>query len=315
MQVEIGPELFGERVDKVVSVLLHCSRSQSREFLEKGMVKVADKMVAPSLRLQEGVSLKIDDACLDALAPLRPDPSVALEVRYEDQDVVVVDKPPGLVVHPGPGVRGPTLAAGLVSRYPEMAHIGEPGRAGLVHRLDKDTSGLLMAARSQQSLELLTEQLRHRKVQRRYLALVEGQPVPSGTVDAPLGRLPRRPDRVSVVLDGRPAVTRYHVIGVLDGPRGPRSLIEASLETGRTHQIRVHMASIGHPVVGDQTYGSPVAGMRHFLHAWCLEFFQPSTQEPIVMYSPLPRDLAKLLPPELLPPEPIPCPGANSSSP
>jgi 23S rRNA pseudouridine1911/1915/1917 synthase len=310
MQVEIGPELSGERVDKVVSTLLRCSRSKSREFLEHGMVKVADKVVPASFRLQESVKLEIDDACLDALAPLQPDPSVVFDVRYEDPDVVVVDKPPGLVVHPGPGVKGSTLAAGLVSRYPEMALIGEPGRAGLVHRLDKDTSGLLMAARNQQSLEILSDQLRHRRIQRRYLVLVEGEPPPCGTIDAPLGRLPGKPDRVSVVLDGRPAVTRYQVIGVLGGPSGPQSLIEARLETGRTHQIRVHMASIGHPVVGDQIYGSPIAGVRQFLHAWSLSFFQPSAQQPIVVYSRLPQDLARLVPPEL-----VPWPDIDSSGP
>jgi len=310
MQVEIGPELSGERVDKVVSTLLRCSRSKSREFLEHGMVKVADKVVPVSFRLAESVKLEIDDSCLEALVPLRPDSSVVFEVAYEDPDVVVVDKPPGLVVHPGPGVKGPTLASGLVSRYPEVALIGEPGRAGLVHRLDKDTSGLLMAARNRQSLESLSDQLRARKVKRRYLALVEGELAPSGVIEAPLGRLPGKPDRVSVVLDGRPAITRYQVIGVLDGPRGASSLIEASLETGRTHQIRVHMASIGHPVVGDQTYGSPIPGMRHFLHAWCLEFQQPSSKQPVVLYSELPADLADLVPPEL-----VPCPSTSSSSP
>ncbi|MEX0666987.1 MAG: RluA family pseudouridine synthase, partial [Acidimicrobiia bacterium] len=216
---------------------------------------------------------------------------VAFDVRWEDPHVLVVDKPAGIVVHPGAGRKTGTLASGLLHRYPELEGIGQEGRWGIVHRLDQGTSGLLLVARTPDSFAFLTSEMAARRVHRSYLALVHGVPaMPTGTIDAPIGRDPVHPTRKKVVPDGRPARTHYRVREDF----GKASLLEVDLETGRTHQIRVHLSTIGHPVVGDRSYtrrADPVRVRRIFLHAARIVFNHPVTGIETIVESPLPEDL------------------------
>jgi 23S rRNA pseudouridine1911/1915/1917 synthase len=220
---------------------------------------------------------------------------VPFEVRWEDAHVLVVDKPAGIVVHPGAGRKTGTLASGLLHRYPELEGIGQEGRWGIVHRLDQGTSGLLLVARTAASFEFLTVEMAARRIHRSYLALVHGVPaMPTGTIDAPIGRDPVHPTRKKVVPDGRSARTHYRVRESF----GSASLLEVDLETGRTHQIRVHLATIGHPVVGDRSYtrrADPVRVKRIFLHAARIVFNHPVTGAETIVESPLPPDLVASL--------------------
>jgi 23S rRNA pseudouridine1911/1915/1917 synthase len=215
-------------------------------------------------------------------------------VVYDDEHVIVVDKPAGLVVHPGAGNVSGTLVNGLLARYPEIATIGEPHRPGIVHRLDIGTSGLMVVAHSVRAYHYLVYALSQRDVTRVYRAMVWGYPAnPTGVIDAPIGRDHRDPMRMAVVVDGKSARTRYHVLAAYSAP-AEASALECRLESGRTHQIRVHLAAIGHPVVGDGTYGGarhPIASPRPFLHAAELAFDHPGTGESLTFTSPLPDDL------------------------
>ncbi len=251
--------------------------------------------MAPKARLAAGAEVVV--LIPDALPGLEPEP-VPFGVVYEDGAVAVVDKPAGLVVHPGAGNRQGTLAAGLLDRWPELRGVGDEDRWGIVHRLDKDTSGLLVVAKTAEALGRLQSLLRRGKVHRSYLALVAGTfRIPTGTVDAPLGREPRRPTRVAVRSDGRPAVTHYRRLA--EWPREGVSLVEVELETGRTHQIRVHLRAIDHPVIGDPAYGTrtthPIDPGRVWLHAARLRFPHPLDDSDIDARSPLPDDLRRSL--------------------
>jgi 23S rRNA pseudouridine1911/1915/1917 synthase len=225
------------------------------------------------------------------------DPSIEVVVRYEDDDLVVVAKPAGLVVHPGAGHPEGTLVNGLLARYPEIADVGDLARPGIVHRLDRDTSGLLVVARSPAAYDGLVEMLAAHDVERRYDALVWGVPdSPRGVIDAPIGRSIRRPTRMSVREGGRVARTAYEVVATYREPDVAR--LECRLETGRTHQIRVHLLAIGHPVVGDAAYGGQRSALtldRPFLHAGGLAFAHPVTGDPIAVEEPLAPELAALL--------------------
>ena len=229
--------------------------------------------------------------------------AVPFTVCHADADVLVIDKPPGVVVHPGAGNRDRTLVNGLIERYPELAHLP---RAGLVHRIEKDTSGLLLVARHAASLQVLVRALAARRSSRRYRAVVCGVPVAGGTVDAPIGRDPQQRTRMRVTPGGRAAVTHYRVAARYRA----HSLLDVTLETGRTHQIRVHMAWLGHPLVGDTRYGGrprPPAGAspalrdalaafpRQALHAAALSFAHPLRGVEVHVESALPDDLARLL--------------------
>jgi 23S rRNA pseudouridine1911/1915/1917 synthase len=216
-----------------------------------------------------------------------------LEVLHEDRDVVVVDKPPGLTAHPAAGQPDGTLANALLAHYPEMEGVGGPRRAGIVHRLDKGTSGLMVVARNAGSHALLTQQFKERRVTKRYLALVEGEVAPArGVIEVPLGRHPRHRQRMAPVRHGRPAATPYRVVERY----GDHTLVEASPLTGRTHQIRVHFAALGHPLSGDATYGRRRPGLtRQFLHASFLAFRHPGTGEGVEFRSELPADLRRFL--------------------
>jgi 23S rRNA pseudouridine1911/1915/1917 synthase len=251
-----------------------------------------------SHRVAEGDALEVAPADRRAPDALVPDPTVDVPVVYEDADLLVVDKPAGLVVHPGAGQHAGTLVHGLLARYPEIRDVGQPDRPGIVHRLDKGTSGLLLVARSQPAYDALVAMLAARGVERRYHALVWGAvDSPTGMVDAPVGRSARDRTRMAVTLAGKDARTRYEVIRGFNDPATVTELL-CELETGRTHQIRVHMASIGHPVVGDGRYGgrrSSLPSPRAWLHAEHLALEHPLTGEPLAFDSPLPDELAAVL--------------------
>jgi 23S rRNA pseudouridine1911/1915/1917 synthase len=215
---------------------------------------------------------------------------------YEDDQVIVVDKPAGLVVHPGAGQQSGTLVHGLLARVPDLAGVGDADRPGIVHRLDKGTSGLMVVARTPEALADLTAQLKRRDVERRYLALVLGEVAEGkGVVDAPVGRSTRQPTRMAVTARGRAARTRYEVLERYTDPVSA-TLLECRLETGRTHQIRVHLAAIGHPVAGDTRYGraDALAMKRPFLHAHELAFDHPGDGARRRFQSPLPADLEQV---------------------
>ena len=248
--------LDGERLDRVVSLLTGCSRSAAAELVGAGAVDLDGTVaVAGKVRVAKGQVVVVRPGAAAHSAAPEADAAVPVVVVHEDHDVIVVDKQAGVVVHPGAGNERGTLVAGLLARYPELAGVGDPTRPGLVHRLDRETSGLLIVARTATAYDTLVAALAARHVTRRYAALVWGVPEPpQGIVDAPIGRSPRHPLRQAVVAGGRPARTRYTVRTVYTAP-APVALLDCELETGRTHQIRVHAQAIGHPVVGDRDYG------------------------------------------------------------
>lgn len=308
--VTVPRSLAGERVDRAVSILAGVPRSEAARLVADGRVQVdGRRAVQRSSPLREGSELVV--VLPGAPVALEPDPSVPFGVVYCDPDLVVVDKPGGVVVHPGAGTRAGTLVAGLLARYPDigaLATVSDPVRPGVVHRLDKGTSGLLVVARSAVAYASLVAQMGARTAGRRYLALVAGLvPDERGVVDAPVGRSQRTPTKMAVTSAGRPARTRYDVVerlGRLFDGRGwterPATLLSCTLETGRTHQIRVHLAAIGHPVVGDDRYGAGVtrgvlAPGRLFLHAAELSIVHPTSGAHMAWTSPLPADLRAVL--------------------
>lgn len=229
---------------------------------------------------------------------LRPE-AIDLDIVFEDEHLLVVDKPAGLAVHPGAGRTDGTLANALIHRFPNISQVGDPERPGIVHRLDADTSGLMVVARTPSARASLSEAIRTRSVDRRYVALVAGRPRHSAAViEAPIRRDAGNPTRQAVNPSGRPARTRYRITQTFGQGARSVSLLELKLETGRMHQIRVHLQSIGHPVVGDETYGARIRlpGLtRQFLHAYRLAFTHPSSGEMLRFESPLPDDLSNAL--------------------
>ncbi len=301
VRVEAVPAaLADQRLDRVVAIVADVSRAQAAELVAAGAVRVDGAVrTKVSERLAEGAELAVDVAGLavDVAGPV-PDPTVEVPVVHVDDAIVVVDKPAGVVVHPGAGHAEGTLVSGLVARFPEIAAVGDPARPGIVHRLDRETSGLLVVARTPDAYDDLVAQLSARTVERRYVALVAGHPeAPRGLIDAPIGRSPRQPTLMAVRADGKEARTRYEVEELYTVP-GPVALLTCRLETGRTHQIRVHVKAIGHPIVGDVRYGggrTAVASPRPFLHAAELGLTHPVTGETVRWSSPLPADLAEVL--------------------
>lgn len=287
--------LAGERVDRAISMLTGWSRAEVQVLVRAGDVLVGGRPVAKSRRLEAGELVEI--LAGPAVPGLPVGEDVPLDVRFSDEHLLVLAKPAGLVVHPGPGHDHGTVVHGVLARYPEVAGVGEPTRPGIVHRLDRDTSGLMIVARTQDAYDALIDAFATHDVDRRYLALVSGTPGSRrGVVDAPIGRSTRRRTRMAVRDSGRSARTAYEVLETWDDPDA--SLLECTLETGRTHQIRVHLSAIGHPIVGDRTYGGrilPDAPNRPFLHAHRLVFEHPLTGVPIDLEDPLPTELALLL--------------------
>ncbi len=296
---EIPAALAGERLDRVVSLITGLSRGEALVLVTGGAVTVNEAVVTTKARrLHEGDEIVVIWEAKAAVPELVGEREVQFRVVHEDDDVVVIDKPPGLVVHPGAGNAAGTLVQGLLARYPEIASVGDPARPGIVHRLDKDTSGLMMAARSTVAYEALVAQLSAREVDRRYEALVWGGfEVNAGMIEAPIGRSAREPTRMVVSERGREAVTRYAVRRAFTEPVEV-TLVECKLETGRTHQIRVHMRAIGHPVVGDNRYAGARQSLpapRMFLHAAELGFVHPVTGERLEFTATLPADLQAVL--------------------
>jgi 23S rRNA pseudouridine1911/1915/1917 synthase len=287
LRLAVDEEYAGVRVDRFLAEVDEIgSRGAGERLIEAGAVSVDGRTARKSQRLRPGQTVTVVDERPDEPAVVAPE----VPVVHQDDRLVVVDKPAGLVVHGAPGVRGPTLVDALGGR----AGGGAEARPGIVHRLDRDTSGLLVVARDERALTFLQSALRRRRIERTYLALVRGRP-PSrrGTVEAPIGRDRTDPARISIDSDRpRPAVTHF----VLEEPLEGRSLLRVTLETGRTHQIRVHLQAIGHPVVGDPVYGhGPELGLeRQFLHAAELRLPHPDGGE-LHLRSPLPADLAAAL--------------------
>jgi 23S rRNA pseudouridine1911/1915/1917 synthase len=288
MRVRASAEDAGERLDAFLAGPLG-SRAQAQRLIEEGAVRVDGALVPKRHRMSAGETVTVE---MPEAATPEADPSpAAFTVRYEDDDLLVVDKPAGVVVHPARGHASGTLSQALAG----LAAGGEEGRAGIVHRLDRDTSGLLVVARSAEAHRRLKRALQARDITREYVALVEGRPpARTGTIDAPIGRDRRVRTRMSTDTDApRDAVTHFAVAEAL--PR--TTLLDVRLETGRTHQIRAHLQAIGHPVVGDPEYGGArrLGLERQFLHAGRLRFAQPFTGAAIDVRSPLPEDLAAAL--------------------
>jgi 23S rRNA pseudouridine1911/1915/1917 synthase len=296
------------RIDRVLSMLTGLSRSETSAILANGGVMLDDKVILKSsVNVGEGQHL-VAILPPPATGIVEPDPSVHVDVVLDDPDFAVVNKAPGQVVHPGAGQRTGTLVAGLLALYPQMQELSaeglcDPLRPGIVHRLDKGTSGVLVVAKTPEGFLNLSVQLAERLMERTYLGMVEGHVAEErGVVDAPIGRSTRTPTMMAVRADGRPARTGYEVLSRIDKPHA-MTLLRLQLDTGRTHQIRVHMATIGHPVVNDPRYGHRrdrrLPEDRFFLHSTTLAFAHPRTDEWIVTNVPLPEDLRSLVPPGL----------------
>jgi len=286
----IVPELWdGVRVDKALARIAGVSRAAARTAIEEGEVLLDGALVAASAKVSTGAVLQGEVP--DLTRSLEPE-DVPFDVRYEDEYLAIVDKPAGIVTHPGAGNATGTLAAGLLYRWPSIRGVGAEDRWGIVHRLDRDTSGLLVVALTADSYEQLSGAIKRREVTREYMALVIGEPeAPSGTIDAPILRDPRRHTRMRVHPDGRPSVSHYRI----ERTSGEMTLLRVTLETGRTHQIRVHLSSIGLPVAGDRIYGNGRGSPRLFLHAARLRLDHPVGGLPVEVTSELPDDLAQVL--------------------
>jgi 23S rRNA pseudouridine1911/1915/1917 synthase len=296
-QVTAGEDDAGERLDRMLAARLEgLSRSRLKALIEAGMVSTGGATInEPSSRVKPGQTFAI--VIPETIAAHPEGQALALEIVYEDRDIIVVDKAAGMVVHPAPGNPDKTLVNALIAHCgSSLAGIGGVRRPGIVHRLDKDTSGLIVAAKTDAAHQGLVAQFADRSVERAYSALVWGLPNPAkGEISGNIGRNPRNRKKMAVLKrGGRPAVTRYQVKRSLAG--GAASLIECRLLTGRTHQIRVHLAHLGHPLLGDGVYGkaSPLLA-RHFLHANLLGFQHPRTGEALEFQAELPPDLAGVL--------------------
>jgi 23S rRNA pseudouridine1911/1915/1917 synthase len=282
----------GERLDKYVCQQHpELSRSHVQKLIAKGHITVNGRKTKPGLKINIGDRLKV---VIPPTPPSRLVPeTMPLNIIYEDDDLLAVDKPAGLTVHPAPGHPTHTLVNAILSHFPHLADIGDSLRPGVVHRLDKDTSGVMLVAKNSLAQADLAQQFKSHSVTKAYLVLVKGKLEPeNGVIEADIGRDPRNRKRMAVVAEGREARTEYRVIKYI----GDYTLLEVMPETGRTHQIRVHLAAIGYPVVGDKVYGvkSPFLS-RQFMHASRLGFKLPSSGEYVEFKSELPPDLAQAL--------------------
>jgi 23S rRNA pseudouridine1911/1915/1917 synthase len=289
---EFTVERSGERLDVFIARRLpELTRSRVKRLIEDGCVAVAGERAKPALRLESGQRVSVE---MPAPVPSRALPEeIPLDVLYEDGDVLAINKPAGMTVHPAPGHASSTLVNAILAHCSDLSGIGGVMRPGIVHRLDRDTSGVILVAKNDAAHRSLARQLKDRMVEKTYVALVEGTPKPAeGVIDAPIGRDPRRRERMAVLEGSREAVTAYRVIERFAG----YSLVEARPKTGRTHQIRVHLAAIGHPIVGDRVYGKRTLLLsRQFLHARQIAFEHPRTAERMTVEAPLAQDLDETL--------------------
>lgn len=295
---EIDQSLAGERLDTALARLLGISRSQAADISESGGVRISGKVVAKSDRLNLGDLLEVQVP--KPAEPLRvvETPVADLKIVFQDEHIVVVDKPAGVVSHPTVGFEGPTVAGALLSLGIELSTSGAKERQGIVQRLDVGTSGLMMLAKSEKAYSVLKQAFRDRTVHKIYHALIQGHPDPTeGTIDAPIGRHPKAEFKFAVMEQGKPSITHYKSLELFPGA----SLVEVNLETGRTHQIRVHFSAFRHPLVGDTMYGAdPTLAKklsldRQWLHAVGLGFSHPISGERLGFESSYPSDLALAL--------------------
>lgn len=292
--LNLAADTGGDRLDRFVAAALpELSRTEVQRLIKAGLITVDGKPARASYRIVPGDSVIVT---IPAPQPQSIDAeSIPLDVIYEDADLVAINKPAGMVVHPAAGNRSGTVVNAALARWPEMRRITGEERAGVVHRLDKDTSGVLVLAKTPAALKSLQQQFKQRTVHKRYIALVEGVPESSsGLIEAAIGRSTRQRKLMAVVRDGRPAVTRYNVIEHL----GDYALLSVEPHTGRTHQIRVHLAWLGHPIVGDTVYGrrkQRIRMKRLFLHAAELQVDSPSTGARLTFSAPLPGALEDTL--------------------
>jgi 23S rRNA pseudouridine1911/1915/1917 synthase len=297
--VPVPEGLDGERLDAALARMFGLSRSQAAELISAGDVLVAGRPAVKSDRVPAGewLDVTLPPPPEAATAP-RPEAVPGLRIVYEDDDIIVVDKPAGVAAHPTPGWTGPTVLQGLLAGGHTIATSGAAERQGIVHRLDANTTGLMVVAKSERAYSRLKQAFRDREVDKRYHALVQGHPDPlRGTVDAPIARHPSGDGRFAVVAGGRPSVTHYDTIEAFPAA----SLIEVILETGRTHQIRVHMSAIRHPCAGDRLYGADptlaarLGLSRQWLHAVRLGFAHPDDGRRVEFTSDYPADLTAAL--------------------
>ncbi len=295
-RVPVPEGLDGERLDSALARMFGLSRTTAAELISDGSVLVGGRAAAKSDRVPAGEWLEV--TLPPAAAQPDPQPVPGMTIVYEDADIVVVDKPPGVAAHPTPGWTGPTVQQGLLAAGHSVATGGAAERQGIVHRLDAGTSGLMVVAKSELAYSALKRAFREREVDKTYHALVQGHPDPlRGTIDAPIARHPSGDGRFAVVTGGRPSITHYDTVEAYRAA----SLTEIILETGRTHQIRVHMAAVRHPCVGDRLYGAdPVLAARlgltrQWLHAARLGFTHPGDGRRVEFTSAYPPDLANAL--------------------
>jgi 23S rRNA pseudouridine1911/1915/1917 synthase len=294
-QLPVPDGLDGMRVDAGLSRLLGMSRTAVAALTDEGRVAVDGRAAVKSDRLVAGAWLEVELPGPDRPTVIAAAPEVVagLTVLYEDDDIVVVDKPVGVAAHPSPGWTGPTVLGGLAALGIRVSTSGAAERQGIVHRLDVGTTGVMVVAKSEPAYSALKRAFKERTVEKRYHAVVQGHPDPSrGTVDAPIDRHPKHDYKWAVVAEGRPSVTHYDTIEAFRAA----SLLDIRLETGRTHQIRVHLAAVDLPVVGDPVYGVREPRLkRQFLHATRLGFTHPFTGQTVEVESPLPADLQGFL--------------------
>lgn len=296
MRVEIKAEAEAKsiRLDKFLAERLKdLSRSAIQGLIREGFVLVNGTPVKASYKLRGG---EVINVTIPPPPPLEPEPfPIPLDVVYEDRWLIVINKPAGLVVHPAPGHQSDTLVNAILARWPELRGLKDQTRLGIVHRLDKDTSGLIVVARDERTRVELQRQFKERQVCKVYLALVRGEVRPrEGRIEAPIGRSPQNRKKMAVVAGGREAITEYKVLEYLQG----YTYLEVRPITGRTHQIRVHFSHSGHPIAGDRVYGRgpSIPGLnRPFLHAYSLTFRHPVTGEEVNFIAPLPSELEEVL--------------------
>jgi len=298
VRYHLSPHHDGERVDRVIAFFSGLSRSKVSDLISKRLILrngIPIKKGSEIVHTNDEISMP--NLVDEAVEEIASDESINFEVVFEDDSVIVVSKPSGLIVHPGSGIANGTLVNGLAAQFPDLREIGDPSRLGLVHRLDKGTSGLLIVARTPEALENLKFQMQERHVHRQYFAIVAGHVESNkGVVDAPLGRDPKNPLKRAVINSGKYARTHYEIDQKYESPFKV-SILNCRLETGRTHQIRVHLAAIGHPVLGDELYGGRTSfniENRLALHAQMLTFLHPKTKNLMNFESPLPAELTSM---------------------